>query len=104
MPPAPPEFDPPIPAALDVPEFQSAWRFWLGHLKQKKKPPTKNARTLQLAKLEKFGVVKAIETLRLCVEKNWTGVYEDKRGQDKTGAGRTFAHEHSEKVKGKDLC
>ena len=35
--PPPPEFNPPIPSALDTPAFQDAWRFWLSHLKQKKK-------------------------------------------------------------------
>ena len=101
VPSAPPEFDPPIPPALDTPAFQDAWRFWLGHLKQKKKSPTANAQTLQLSKLEKFGLAKAIETLRTCVEKNWRGVYEAKTGE--LGASRTFAHEQGGGIKGKSL-
>ena len=98
----PPEFNPPIPSALDTPAFQDAWRFWLGHLKQKKKSPTANAQILQLAKLEKFGLAKAIETLQMCVEKNWRGVYEDRQA-GQLGASRAFAHEQGGGIKGKSL-
>ena len=98
----PPEFNPPIPSALDTPAFQDAWRFWLGHLKQKKKSPTANAQILQLAKLEKFGLAKAIETLQMCVEKNWRGVYEG-RPAGQLGASRAFAHEQGGGIKGKSL-
>ena len=100
--PLPPEFNPPIPSALDTPAFQDAWRFWLGHLKQKKKSPTANAQILQLAKLEKFGLAKAIETLQMCVEKNWRGVYEDRQA-GQLGASRAFAHEQGGGIKGKSL-
>lgn len=61
---------------LNTPEFKAAWQRWHEHLKQKRKPATVHARDLQLAKLSKMGVQKAIATLQHCIEHNWQGIYD----------------------------
>ena len=73
-----------IPAALDSENFRAAWSLWLAHLKAKKKPPTIHAQDLQLGKLAKMGIPKAIETLHRCIEKNWQGIYEQNENTQST--------------------
>ena len=59
--------------------FKSTWETWVNYRKaEKKKPLTPTTINLQLKKLEKFPVVKAIEMLNYAMEKGWEGFFEIK--------------------------
>lgn len=60
----------------DSPEFQGWWVKWLEHLKDKRKPPTAHAQELQLAKLEKMGLERALAAIKFSIEGSYQGLFE----------------------------
>lgn len=66
-----------LPAVLaSEPRFVAAWKMWLEHLKQKRKPPTLHAQDLQLRKCAELGLEEALKWIANAIEHNWQGLYE----------------------------
>lgn len=66
-----------LPAVLaSEPRFIAAWKMWLEHLKQKRKPPTLHAQDLQLRKCSELGLEEALKWIANAIEHNWQGLYE----------------------------
>jgi hypothetical protein len=59
-------------------DFMVWWEKWLEHLKAKGKPPTSHAMDIQLTRLDKMGLERAVECIKGSIEHNWQGLYEMK--------------------------
>lgn len=68
-----------IPLTLKTPQFLKAWEDWKQDRKARKKPMTARAAELQLADLEKWGVEKAILSIRNSIKGGWQGLFEPKQ-------------------------
>lgn len=60
----------------DSPEFVFWWSKWWDHLMAKRKPPTIHAQELQLDRLGKMGLEKALATIKHSIECSYQGLYE----------------------------
>lgn len=65
-----------IPENLKDNKFLGLWTKWLEHLKQKRKTPTILAGEMQLNKLSKMGLERAIAALENSISSNYQGVFE----------------------------
>jgi biotin operon repressor len=61
---------------FDETAFVDAWKDWIQHRKEKKKPLTPTSIKLQLQTLEDMGVDRAIAAIKISIEKGWTGIFE----------------------------
>lgn len=60
----------------DSTEFNGWWNKWMEHLRDKRKPPTAHAQELQLDRLGKMGLQRALSTIRHSIECGYQGLYE----------------------------
>jgi len=71
-----------IPKVLaDSVEFCLWWKKWLEHLTAKRSKPSPHAQQLQLAKLEKMGLERAMKAIEHSITSNWKGIYEPFQNQ-----------------------
>jgi hypothetical protein len=57
-------------------DFADAWKDWVQHRKEKKKPLTPTSIKLQLQTLEDMGVDRAIRAIDHSIAQGWTGIFE----------------------------
>lgn len=78
-----------IPLLLSTDEFAAAWRDWLQHRREIRKPvkPGSQAEKGQLKMLEGWGVERAIPAIRHTIAMGWTGLREAEAGANSHGAG-----------------
>lgn len=57
-------------------EFAEAWRSWLQHRKEMRKPVTPSSAAKQLVKLKAMGEKRAIAAINHSIEKGWQGIFE----------------------------
>lgn len=67
-----------IPAILNNQRFLEAWLQWIEHLKEKRTKPTSLALKLQLKKLSKMELWRAIQCIEYSIEHNYQGLWEPK--------------------------
>ena len=93
---------PPLPEALDVPDFILAWESWLHERKRRKQPVTVQAARLQLRDLAAHGVKVAVETIETSIKNGWTGLFPGKVSDDRNTQrnGRTGGRGSEVRVKG----
>jgi hypothetical protein len=72
--------DVPIPLLLNSKSFRDLWATFVQHRSEKRAPLTLTAARMQLARLEKMGVDRAMAALQHSIENGWTGVFEPKDG------------------------
>lgn len=65
-----------IPLLLNTPEFIEAWEMWAQHRKEIRHSLTPTTIVLQLRKLEKFGVDRAIKSIYNSIEGGYQGLFE----------------------------
>lgn len=67
-----------IPLLLSTEEFASAWRDWMKHRREIKKPVTPGSQTEKqtLKTLEEWGEKRAIDAIRYTIFKGWQGLAE----------------------------
>lgn len=65
-----------VPASIDSPRFRDLWGDYLRHRREAHKPATPTAQRRQLAKLEKWGLARAIAALEHTLEHGWQGIFE----------------------------
>ena len=103
------QFDPrsvPLPPPLDTAAFRSAWIDWCDDRQDRRKPITKRAATLQIAKLAKVGEQQAIAAIRTAIERGWQGLFPDsstQKGAGKNGSGKRSGYVHDPKAPVKPL-
>lgn len=68
----------PIPPVLFNAKFVEAWAQWLECRRERKKPVSSAAAKLQLDKMARWGVDKAIDAIKQSIENDWTGIFEPK--------------------------
>lgn len=76
-----------VPKALDYPEFVQAWKDWTQHRIEKRQKMTPLSQKRLLAKLELWGVARAIAAINNSIEKGYQGIFESKEenyGNNKT--------------------
>jgi hypothetical protein len=73
-----------LPTALNCDDFKRAWTEWLTDRKHRGKPVTAHAATLQLKKLESFGLASAIESLNNSMMNGWAGVFDPRNVGNKS--------------------
>ncbi len=78
---------PALPLVLNTPEFLNAWRDWLQHRKEKKKPvqPGSQTELQQLKTLQDWGVERSIAAIRFTIFKGWDGLREPDENGRKNG-------------------
>lgn len=65
---------PPLPEALDTPEFRDAWSNWLADRKERGKAVTERAARMQLRELESLGLPDAIHAIEMAMNRSWMGI------------------------------
>ena len=65
-----------IPEGLQTDQFALAWKDWIQHRKEIKKPLTKKQSEKQLATFEKWGVERSVKAIDHTVGKGWQGIRE----------------------------
>lgn len=94
----------PLPDALDVPAFRSAWLDWLDYRRERKlgawKPRTIEAK---LAELAEIGPTRAAEAIRRSIANGWQGIFPDRNGAGRPdryrGSGKAPSHPVSENTR-----
>jgi hypothetical protein len=90
----------PLGAALpfDSEAFAEAWKSWVAHRIEKKKPLTPTSLKQQLTDLTEMGEQRAVAALQWSIRNGWTGIFEQETrnaaGQAKlftVGAGQRYA-------------
>lgn len=76
-----------IPAILNNQRFLEAWLQWIEHLKEKQTKPTSLALKLQLKKLSKMELWRAVQCIEYSIEHNYQGLWEPK---ESNGNGCVF--------------
>jgi hypothetical protein len=66
----------PVPDALNVPEFLSAWNDYQQHRREKRSALTPTAARQALNDLAKMGPGRAVKAIRHSIGKGWTGIFE----------------------------
>jgi hypothetical protein len=83
-----------VPESLRTPAFESAWKDWEAHRREKKKPITPTSRKEQIATLAEMGPTRAIAALRHSIRNGYTGIFEDKSNgthqRSNAGSGRNL--------------
>lgn len=69
---------PPLPLALDTPEFREVWIEFAGHRNDLKKPLTTRAAGMLLKELAGWGVARAISATSRSIANGWQGIFEEK--------------------------
>jgi len=77
-----------FPKKLDTPEFQTIWKKWETHLKEKQKPLKPTQRDLQLMKLAGYSVDIAVKMVEQSIANGWLSFYELKPDGNKNNSGR----------------
>ena len=67
---------PPLPLELDTPEFRSAWKLWLKHRTEIRKPLKPTQAQTQLDEFCEWGIPRAIAAIKHTVAKGWQGLRE----------------------------
>lgn len=67
-----------FPASIDCPEVRAAWREWLAHRKEIKKPVTLRGAKLQVDDLAEMGAPLAIAAIRHSIKSRYTGIFAPK--------------------------
>ena len=104
-----PKFDPreiALPPPLDTAAFRSAWIDWCDDRQDRRKPITKRAATLQIAKLAEVGEQQAIAAIRTAIERGWQGLFPDsstQKGAGRNGSGKRSGYVHDPKAPVKPL-
>ena len=70
--------DSPFPPTLDTPEFHDMWAQWVQHRKEIKHTLKPTMVTMQLKKLEKMGLDRAIDALENSISQGYQGIFEPK--------------------------
>jgi len=65
-----------IPTSLQTPSFIEAWDNWLADRRERRRPVTTRAATLQLRKLEAMGPVAAVASINQSIERGYQGIFE----------------------------
>jgi hypothetical protein len=80
--------EPPIPDALDTPEFRAAWEEWLQYRRERRLTTyTATGAKGQWSRLAKWGVTRAVEAIGYSIAQNYQGIYEEKQsGTNQRGA------------------
>lgn len=65
-----------IPESLNTPEFVELWSAWVDHRKELKKKLTPTAIKLQLRRLERWGIERAIAALEHSIGNGYQGIFE----------------------------
>lgn len=87
-----------LPAVLaSEPRFVAAWKMWLEHLKQKRKPATLHAQDLQLRRCAEWGLERALKAIQASIEHNWQSIYEN-NGNGMNGAEVVIRGKELERV------
>lgn len=91
---------PPLPAALDTPEFQKTWSQFEKHRVEIKKKLTPTARQQQIERMEKLGHDRAIAAIKHSIANGWTGIFEQDGGRNGKSAkpGRNREGEYPEDI------
>jgi len=69
-----------LPPPLNVPEFREVWLQWERYRVEIKKPLIGTAIHMQLAKLAKMGLQRAIAAINASMANQWRGLFEPKEG------------------------
>jgi len=65
-----------IPSGLDTPDFQEAWKAYLTHREEIKKPLTPRAGDMLLRKLAGWGARRAVAAIQHSIAQSWQGIFE----------------------------
>lgn len=77
-----------IEAVTDQPEIITAWRSWIQHRKEIKKPLTGETAKRQIAKLKEWGPARFLAALEHSTEKGWQGLFEpNDHGNNRANSG-----------------
>lgn len=69
------EFDVPLSLSSSS-EFMEAWYLWLKDRRERKKPVTSAAASMQLRKLEAMGPARAVDAIEASISNGWQGIFE----------------------------
>lgn len=66
-----------IPAELQTPDFQEAWKAYLTHRSEIRKPLTPRAGDMLLRRLAGWGARRAVAAIHHSISQSWTGIFEE---------------------------
>jgi len=66
----------PIEFPFESDAFKAAWKLWIQHRKEIKKPITPTSTKLQFKELLEIGEQRAIAAIRHSIKQGWQGIYE----------------------------
>lgn len=66
-----------LPPPLNREDVRNAWDNWQLHCRQKGKPLTERAATMQIRRLQEWGPERTIAAIERSILNRWTGIFED---------------------------
>lgn len=85
---------PPLPSVLDCDEFRDAWKDWLHHRSEIRKPVKSTQAESMLKQMGVWGVSRSVDAIRHTITMGWVGIREpESNGRTKTnGDSRPVLH------------